>query len=79
MDDESLLDNRDWDPEYLQKLFSQDFNNMSHLWYGGNYVTDKEISKVADRYCPIVEDISMDDEELRYQVEKIEIENYIPQ
>ena len=45
---------------------------MSDLWSGSSYITDEEILAVNDRYCPIVEDISIDDDTLRDAVEAIE-------
>ena len=77
MDNLDLLLNRDWDPEYLQELFRTDFNDMSELW--SDAVSDTEMNKLADKYCPIVEDISMDDEELSHAVKTIELQNNIPQ
>ena len=72
---EDLWVNRDWDPCYLNELFREDFNDYSHMWYSN--VSDgelvQEVNKI-ERYCPITEDISMDDTELCTAVEKIKEE-----
>ena len=73
--DRSLVENRDWDPCYLKDIFDVDFNDSSELWI--NDIDDMELVKVAndvERYSPIVEDISMDDNELCKAVETIEEE-----
>ena len=74
--DELLWSNKDWDPSYLTDIVTQDFYDFSELWNCGNVpdqVLIKEADKV-DRYCPIVEDISLDDDTLCTAVEKIEKE-----
>ena len=75
--DHLLVSNRDWDPSYLQLLFQEDFYDHSELWKSN--VQDKElVTETArverERYCPITEDISLDDEILYTGVEKIEEE-----
>ena len=73
--DDGMWLNRDWDPCYLAELFHEDFNDMSDLWISN--ITDTEMvneSNNAERYCPIIEDISLDDSELCTAVEKIEQE-----
>ena len=67
--------NRDWDPAYLLQIFSQDFHEFQDLW--STNVPDKDLVKEVEKvekYCPIVEDISMDDESLCVAVERIEEE-----
>ena len=70
--DSLLCRNRDWDPSYLSQLLSDDFYELSDLWSDSN-ATDTELIQEVEKYCLIVEDISMDDETLRNEVEKIEI------
>ena len=73
--DSVMLRNRDWDPSYLSDVFSQDFHDFNELWCLN--VTDNQlISDVnkIEKYSPIVEDISMDDNMLCAAVEKIEEE-----
>ena len=75
LDDCNLLLYRDWDPAYLASIFDSDFNDNTDLW--NNSMDDLEVVHVAkhgERYCPIVEDISMDDFELCSAVEQIESE-----
>ena len=73
--DDVLMQNRDWDPSYLSMLFSEDFNDFSDLWQTS--VGDRElISHVenVEKYVPIVEDISIEDNVLCEAVECIEQE-----
>ena len=75
-DDFDFQANSDWDPNYLSRIFEQDFDDVSHLWEA-NSVSDKDMLEVASNvereiYCPITEDISMDDCDLQCAVEKIE-------
>ena len=75
MDCGDILLNLDWDPCYLSSIFDEDFYDMSSLW--DKQVTDSEMMEInLDRqvYCPIVEDISLEDEVLRDAVERIESE-----
>ena len=71
----TFCQNRDWDPSYLQQLLSQDFYDYDELWSSniGNMELVKEVEKV-ERYSPIVEDISLEDDILCSAVEKIEEE-----
>ena len=73
--DKALSINCDWDPVYLKEMMSEDFFEFSDLW---NPITsDEELVKIAnsvESYCPIVEDISMDDNVLCQAVENIEKE-----
>ena len=71
--DSILWRNRDWDPAYLSEIFSEDFYEFSELWKSGN-TTGTELVKEVEKYCPIVADLSMDDETLCSEVEKIETE-----
>ena len=73
--DQFLSMHRDWDPLYLQSIFNVDFYDFTELWSGN--IKDVELVKAVDdveKYCPIVEDISMDDIELCNAVEQIEEE-----
>ena len=73
MEDYELISNLDWDPGYLSMLFESDFNDMSDLWNDSLGVSDSEILHAMDtRYCPIIEDISIDYECLYNAVEVIE-------
>ena len=70
-----LLRNCDWDPSYLRQLFSQDFYEFSDFW--SSNTNDKELVKEVEKvekYCPVVEDISIEDDILCTAVEKIEEE-----
>ena len=71
--DSSLLSNRDWDPSYLALLFSEDFDDYSNLW--NSEMSDMELvceTNKVEKYCPIVEDISIEDDVLCQEVECIE-------
>ena len=60
---------------YLKYIFSQDFYEFRDLWRSS--INDMECVKVAEtaeRYTPIVEDISMDDDTLYEAVMQIENE-----
>ena len=73
LSDEFLWQNRDWDPSYLKDLMDTDFNDLSDLW--SSNVRDSElVSEVerVERYCPITEDISLDDDTLCHAVDTIE-------
>ena len=72
-----LLQNRDWDPSYLSQLFSELFYyDFTDLWNTGNMNDMDLVSAVekVEKYSPIVEDISLDDEVLCAAVEQIEDE-----
>ena len=47
---------------------------MSELWSGGDSVSDSVVLNAMDRYYPIVEDITIDDDTLCEAVELIENE-----
>ena len=73
--DDQLFSNQDWDPCYLQDLFSTDFNDFTDHWK--SLVTDADLNTQMDKvekYCLVVEDISIEDEVLYNAVEKIENE-----
>ena len=73
--DSCLLMNRDWDPTYLSTIFEGDFYDFSDLWQSN--VNDMDLVNIVnevEKYSPIVEDISMDDNELCSAVERIELE-----
>ena len=75
--DELLFQNRDWDPCYLRDVMSTDFYDFNELW--GSNVHNLELIKETNRvenYCPLVEDITLDDYELSVAVDKIE-EEYV--
>ena len=75
VDDCDFLLNRDWDPAYLEFIFARDFNDNTDLW--DKSMSDLELLDVVntvERYSPIVEDISLDDEVLCSAVEQIETE-----
>ena len=74
--DVSFYRNLDWDPSYLKDLFSQDFYDYPELWKSTN-ISDMDLVKeveTVEKYSPIVEDISLDDETLCTAVENIEEE-----
>ena len=62
--DQYLIENPDWNPEYLRTLFSHDFYDMNDHWNGTNFISDTDMCQVNEKYCPIVQDISMDDDDL---------------
>ena len=67
--------NRDWDPSYLSEIFNQDFYEFKDHWESN--VCDDELVQESNRvehYCPITQDISLDDELLCQAVEKVEEE-----
>ena len=73
--DSDLLSNRDWDPVYLCELFSEDFYEFKDLWKSNvNDMDLVEHSEKVERYVPIVEDISVEDEVLCSAVDQIEKE-----
>ena len=53
--DNDFLNCLDWEPSYLAKLFSEDFNSVDDLWREG--LDDKyilgEVEKM-EKYCPEV-------------------------
>ena len=78
--DDFLFENRDWDPSYLQLLFRDDFNDVTELWKSN--IRDEDLIAESNRvesqcehYCPVTEDISLDDTVLYDAVEKIEEES----
>ena len=73
--DYEISRNSDWDLSYLQVLFSEDFYEFDDLWLSNmsDYELVKGIEKL-DIYSPIVEDISLDDDQLVEAVEQIEHE-----
>ena len=77
MESDNIFSNRDWDPEYLKLLFSEDFYDMNYHWMGTSYVSDEDLVKVTEKYCPITEDISLDDDTLPVEVERIESQNQV--
>ena len=73
--DNYIRNNQDWDPCYLRRIFDKNFDNISELWLDG--VEDSVLLKEMENYehyCLIVEDISLDDDELCSAVEIIEYE-----
>ena len=73
--DASLVCNRDWDPSYLSTIsdvVSYDTADFLDSSISGMDLLSHVES--VERYCPIVEDISLDDETLCQAVEQIETE-----
>ena len=73
--DSVLLMNRDWDPDYLCDILSEDFFDLDEMWCSN--ITDSELVNEVNRvekYSPITEDISLEDEVLCSAVERIEEE-----
>ena len=73
------MKNRDWDPAYLYELFKEDFFDFGNMCLEESNVSDSELVSFSkkiegDKYCPEVEDISVDDAVLSVAVEKIERE-----
>ena len=71
--DVDLSTNLDWDPSYLSSIFDEEFNDMSDLWSCEN-ISDGDLVSAVDRYCPIVEDITIEDNVLYDAVQQIEHE-----
>ena len=74
--DEDLTSCLDWDPVYLSVIFDQDFDDMNDLW-SSNCVTNSEMLSVIEsmeKYSPVVEDITIEDDVLLDAVERIEHE-----
>ena len=73
--DRLLVCNKDWDPSYLQEIFEPDFYDFSHMW--NSDVSDNVLVcqvENIEKYSPITEDITMDDDILCSAVEQIEKE-----
>ena len=75
--DSLLMTNRVWDLAYLQEVCRQDFYEFDDLW--SSNINDMELVKEAEileKYCPITDDISLDDQVLCSAVEKIRMSEY---
>ena len=75
--DRVFITNRDWDPHYLREVVSQDFYDFTELWninISDMELVQAETGGAMDRYMPLVEDISLDDQTLYKAVEQIEHE-----
>ena len=73
--DRMLVSNRDWDPSYLNEIFQEDFYDYCDMW--SSDLSDAAIVshlENVEKYCPITEDITMDDDTLYSAVEQIEEE-----
>ena len=73
--DDLLMRNIDLDPSYLSSIFDIEFSDCSELWV--NEMDDSQLLQVVEqteKYCPVVEDISLDDNVLYSAVEQIETE-----
>ena len=75
--DRVFVTNLDWDPQYLMECVMQDFYDFTKHWQ--NCLSDKELIDgerpgPGSRYCPLVEDMSLDDDTLYEAVEQIEQE-----
>ena len=73
--DRVFMANYDWDPSYLRYIFSQDFFEFCELWSNGMGDQDMiQATEASERYCPVVKDISLDDDTLYDAVAQIENE-----
>ena len=73
LSDEFLLVNRDWDPNYLKELMDTEFHDFTEMWHSN--VEDFELvneTEKVERYCPVTEDISIDDETLSKALDDVE-------
>ena len=73
--DRVFMVNYDWDPSYLRYIFSQDFFEFCELWSNG--MGDQDMiwaAEASERYCPVVENISLDNDTLYYAVAQIKNE-----
>ena len=68
----SLICNKDGDPVYLQTIFDTDFYEFTDLWTTS--VPDMELIRHVEnveKYCTIVENISLNDNTLCEAVDQI--------
>ena len=73
--DRVFATNRDWDPHQLREIVMQDFYDFMELWQ--SEISDMELVALegpSGSYCPVVEDMSLDDEGLYEAVAQIEQE-----
>ena len=73
--DSSFISNHDWDPAYLRDIFDVEFFDFTELFFSN--ITDMELLEHVEhteKYCPITEDISLDDDTLCQAVKQIETE-----
>ena len=71
----ALVCNQDWDPAYLSSIFDSEFDNSNDFL--SDSISDMDLVEHVEemeRYCPVVEDISLDDVTLCEAVEQIEQE-----
>ena len=76
MESDDIFRNLDWDPCYLALIFDSDFYDINDLW-NEELVTDTKLLEMSSKeevYNPIVEDISIDDNDLLDAVNRIESE-----
>ena len=76
--DDLFSDNRDWDPVYLAGIFDVEFEDLLDMW-NSDGLSDSDLSVAMEafeqeKYCPVVEDILMDDSTLCSAVKAIERE-----
>ena len=77
LSDALLVSNQDWDPAYLKDIILVDFYEMSEMWCSSSDIADQDLVNFVekvDKYSPIVEDISLEDDVLCQAVEQIEDE-----
>ena len=78
LSDRIFFTNNDWDPQYLREIVSQDFYDFTEHWQSSlaNMELVEAVEKVvtSGRYCPLVENISLDDDTLYDAVAQIESE-----
>ena len=75
--DSCFVTNRDWDPGYLSEIMLCDWYEFDDHWKSN--VTDQDIVDgmkylSVDKYSPVIEDISLDDETLSKEVDRVEYE-----
>ena len=70
--DQMFITNHDWDPYYLRELVTQDFYDFKNHWENSGISDMDLVSTEEGRYCPLVEDISLDDSTLYEAVSQIE-------
>ena len=78
LSDRIFYTNHDWDPQYLRELVCQDFYEFGDHWKSAlgdrELIATVEGATAMEPYCPLVEDISLDDETLYDAVTQIENE-----
>ena len=71
----ALVCNHDWDPSYLSTIFDSELEDLNDIF--SDSISDMDLVEHVEQiecYCPVVEDILLDDVTLCQAVEQIEQE-----